>query len=114
MVEYPRKDSYTVGFITSENNAAFSAKAGRKLVAVFVPTVPNPTSGFLLYVPEEDVIPLDISVEAGFKLVVSVGLIGTEKPAGMDTMMATPLSWNWMDIFKRKHKPKPLPHDPRD
>jgi uncharacterized membrane protein len=113
LVEYPRKDSFAVGFITSEHNAGFSAKAGRKLVAVFVPTVPNPTSGFLLYIPEEDVITLDISVEAGFKLIVSAGLIGTEKPAA--TIPATPLRWNWMDIFKRKtHKPKPVPHDPRD
>jgi uncharacterized membrane protein len=115
LIEFPRKDSYAVGFITSEHNAGFSAKAGRKLVAVFVPTVPNPTSGFLMYIPEEDVIPLDITVEAGFKLIVSVGLLGADKPEGMQATNIAPLHWNWMDIFKRKsNKKRPVPHDPRD
>jgi uncharacterized membrane protein len=113
LVEFPRKDSYAIGFITSENNAGLSIKAGRKLLAVFVPKAPSPVTGFLLYVPEEEVITLDISVEAGFKLIVSAGLIGTEKP--VMTMHETPLHWKWTDIFKRKHRPpKSVPHDPRD
>lgn len=115
LIEFPRKDSYCIGFITSEHNAGFSAKAGRKLLAVFVPKVPNPMSGFLLYIPEEEVVALDISVEAGFKLIVSAGLIGADKPEGMQTMPVAPLNWNWMDIFKRKsHKQTPVPNDPRE
>jgi len=111
LIEYPRKESYVIGFITSEHNALFSAKSGRKLLAVFIPTVPNPTSGFLLYIPEEDVVTLDISVEAGFKLIVSAGLIGTEKsPGSAETFPGTSLGWKWTDIFKRK-PPKQNPAD---
>lgn len=115
MIEFPRKESYAIGFITSENNVEFSTKAGRKLVAVFIPKSPALTSGYLLYIPEEDVITLDITVEAGLKLIVSAGLIGADKLHGTQQMPVSRLHWNWMDIFKRKKRqPKIVPHDPRD
>lgn len=115
MIEFPRKDSYAIGFITSENNVEFSAKAGRKLVAVFIPKSPALTSGYLLYIPEEDVITLDITVEAGFKLIVSAGLIGADKLHGTPQLPSSHLHWNWTDIFKRKSRqPRPVPNDPRD
>jgi uncharacterized membrane protein len=74
MVEYPRKDCYALGFVTGE----FIVK-DRKLLSVFVPTTPNPTSGILLIFPEEDVNFLSISAEEGIKLIISGGLVGDKK-----------------------------------
>ena len=73
LVEYPRKGSWAVGFATKENSGQISNKTNKKLVNVFVPTTPNPTSGFLLMFPKEDVIYLDISFEEASKFIVSAG-----------------------------------------
>ena len=73
MIEYPRKDVWVVGFATKENKSNMSKKANRDLVNVFVPTTPNPTSGFLLMIPKEDVIYLDMSFEEASKFIVSAG-----------------------------------------
>jgi uncharacterized membrane protein len=73
LVEYPRPGLTVVGFITSREQGIVQAAAQKKMIAVFVPTTPNPTSGFLFYVPEEDLIPLDIAVEDAMKLIVSGG-----------------------------------------
>ena len=78
LLEYPRKDVWVVGFVTKENNASMSQKTDKKLVNVFVPTTPNPTSGFLLMVPKNDLIYLDISFEQASKFIVSAG---TSDPA---------------------------------
>ncbi|TCL62394.1 putative membrane protein [Hydrogenispora ethanolica] len=75
LVEYPRKGLYSPGFLTGDALTAASEKLGTRLVNVFVPTVPNPTTGFLIFVPEEQLIYLDISVEDGFKLLLSAGVI---------------------------------------
>jgi uncharacterized membrane protein len=116
LLEFPRKESFVIGLVTSENNEKFSVKAGRKLVSVFVPKVPNPTTGFLLYVPEEDLINLDIPIETALKLVVSAGLIGTAGGTGEQKLPQTTKHWNWMDIFrgKRGWKKKHHLNDPRD
>jgi len=76
-VEYPRPGVYTVGFVTRENVTLRSA-ADKKMpghTLVFLPTSPNPTSGWLAALPEDDVIPLDLSIEDGLKLIVSGGLV---------------------------------------
>lgn len=73
LVEYPRPGMYAVAFVTSTEQGLVQEKAGRDLVAVFVPTTPNPTSGYLVYLPPEEVAPLDISVEEAMKLIVSGG-----------------------------------------
>ena len=78
LLEYPRKDVWVVGFVTKENNTSMSQKTDKKLVNVFVPTTPNPTSGFLLMVPKNDLIYLDISFEQASKFIVSAG---TSDPA---------------------------------
>ena len=115
LIEFPRKDSYAIGFVTCENNSEFSEKAGKKLVAVFVPKVPNPAAGFLLFVPEEEVKTLDISVETGFKLIVSAGIICAEKPAAAQPFGDVPQQGKWTGIFKRKpHTAKPADPDPLD
>jgi uncharacterized membrane protein len=73
LVEYPRRGTYSICFITSENSGEIAAKLARRTVNVFVPTSPNPTSGFMLVVPSEQVIPLEMSIEDGMKMVISGG-----------------------------------------
>jgi uncharacterized membrane protein len=75
LVEYPRKGSWAVGFATKENTGEISNKTKKKLINVFVPTTPNPTSGFLLMFPAEDVINLDLTFEEASKFIVSAGTI---------------------------------------
>ena len=73
LVEYPRKGVWAVGFATKENKGEMSEKTNKKLINVFVPTTPNPTSGFLLMFPIEDVIYLNMSFEEASKFIVSAG-----------------------------------------
>ena len=73
LVEYPRKGSWAVGFATKENSGEITKKTNKKLVNVFVPTTPNPTSGFLLMFPKEEVIYLDLTFEEASKFIVSAG-----------------------------------------
>ena len=73
LIEYPRKGTWAVGFATKENKGEIKNKINKDLVNVFVPTTPNPTSGFLLMFPKEDVIYLDISFEEASKFIVSAG-----------------------------------------
>ena len=73
LVEYPRKGSWAVGFATKENSGEITNKVKRKLVNVFIPTTPNPTSGFLLMFPKEEVIYLDLTFEEASKFIVSAG-----------------------------------------
>jgi len=73
LIEYPRKGVWAVGFATKENKGEMSEKTGKNLVNVFVPTTPNPTSGFLLMFPVEDVIYLNMSFEEASKFIVSAG-----------------------------------------
>ncbi len=73
LVEYPRKGVYAVGFATKENTGEIRKKAGKELLNVFVPTTPNPTSGFLLMFPKDEVIFLDLTFEEASKFIVSAG-----------------------------------------
>ena len=73
LIEYPRKDVWAVGFATKENRGEMASKTNKKLINVFVPTTPNPTSGFLLMFPVEDVIYLDMTFEEASKFIVSAG-----------------------------------------
>jgi len=73
LVEYPRKGSWAVGFATKENDNEITNKAKQKLINVFIPTTPNPTSGFLLMFPKEEVIYLDMTFEQASKFIVSAG-----------------------------------------
>jgi uncharacterized membrane protein len=78
MIEYPRAGMYSVGFLTSEVHKDIECKMQQKVVCVFIPTTPNPTSGFLVLVPENEVVKLDMSVTDGFKFIVSLGSINPE------------------------------------
>ena len=73
LLEYPRKGSWAVGFATKENSGEIKSKTNQNLVNVFVPTTPNPTSGFLLMIPKEDLIYLEMSFEEASKFIVSAG-----------------------------------------
>ena len=73
LVEYPRKGTWAVGFATKENSGEITDKLNRKLINVFVPTTPNPTSGFLLMFPKEEVVYLDLTFEEASKFIVSAG-----------------------------------------
>ena len=73
LIEYPRKGVWAVGFATRENKSEMAEKTNKKLINVFVPTTPNPTSGFLLMFPIEDVIYLNMSFEEASKFIVSAG-----------------------------------------
>ena len=73
LVEYPRKGTWAVGFATNKNTGEIKNKIGQEVINVFVPTTPNPTSGFLLMFPKEDVIYLDITFEQASKFIVSAG-----------------------------------------
>jgi len=77
LVEYPRRGVWALGFISSaaKGEIAERAQVSGRLIGIFVPTTPNPTSGFLLLVPEEDVIELEMTVEEAAKLVISAGLV---------------------------------------
>ena len=73
LIEYPRKGSWAVGFATKDNTGEIKSKINKNLVNVFVPTTPNPTSGFLLMFPKEEVIYLDMTFEEASKFIVSAG-----------------------------------------
>jgi len=73
LIEYPKKGTWAVGFATKENKGKIKNKLNRDLVNVFVPTTPNPTSGFLLMYPKEDLIYLDMTFEEASKFIVSAG-----------------------------------------
>ena len=77
LVEYPRKGSWAVGFATKDNQGEISKKTNSELVNVFVPTTPNPTSGFLLMFPKNEIIYLDMTFEEASKFIVSAGTSNT-------------------------------------
>ena len=75
LVQYPRKDIWAIGFVTGSTKGEVGKRVDKKMVNVFMPTTPNPTSGFLLFFPEEDLIFLNMTVEDALKLVVSGGMV---------------------------------------
>jgi uncharacterized membrane protein len=78
LVEYPREGIFSVGFITSEQEGEMQQKTGTNCVCVFIPTTPIPTGGFLILVPADQVIKLDMSVADGFKYIISLGALSQE------------------------------------
>jgi uncharacterized membrane protein len=75
MMEYPRKGVWSIGFVTGKSEGEVQEKTKEETINVFVPTTPNPTSGYLLFVPKKQLVYLDMSVEEGIKLVVSAGIV---------------------------------------
>lgn len=75
MIEYPKKGSWCLGFVSSHAKGEIGAKLGKQKIGVFVPTTPNPTSGFLIYVDESESISLEMTVEEGAKMILTAGLV---------------------------------------
>lgn len=75
LVEYPRKGLWTLAFQTGTEVGEAQRKTGREVINIFIPTTPNPTSGFLILVPKEDVVELDMSVDEGLRMIISMGLV---------------------------------------
>lgn len=98
LIEYPRKGVYTIAFLTGAARGEIQNIAQRRMFNVFVPTSPNPTSGYLLILPEEDIVPLKMTVEDAFKLVISGGMVNPGE--GEETL--------------DRHLPRPLPRKARD
>jgi len=94
LIQYPRKGIWAIGFISTEakGEVAREAETDDTLISVFVPTTPNPTSGFLLFFPKSDIIELDMSVEDAAKLVISAGLVypGGKDPHGLPSVVKHP------------------------
>lgn len=77
LVEYPRKGSYMIGFVTGDTSAILQKNFEQKMINIFVPTSPNPTSGFLIIAPKENVTPIDMTPEQAFKLIISGGAVSS-------------------------------------
>jgi uncharacterized membrane protein len=90
MVEYPRKGVWTIGFVTGIVSSQIQCHLAQKTLSVFIPTTPNPTSGWYAIVPEEDVIDLDLSIEDAFKVLISGGIVSPNSPANDDRTLALP------------------------
>jgi uncharacterized membrane protein len=75
LVEYPRRGMWAIAFITGKTEGEVQSLTEQETVNIFLPTTPNPTSGFLLFVPKEDVVPLSMSVEEAIKMVISGGIV---------------------------------------
>lgn len=80
MLQYPRKGIWSIGFLTNEDVSTDIDGLNEDLVAVFVPTTPNPTSGFIIMAPRDDITELDMTVEEGFKFIISMGVIVPDGP----------------------------------
>jgi uncharacterized membrane protein len=74
LIEYPRKGVWSLCFQTSTELDEIQARTSREVACVFVPTTPNPTSGFILFVPQDELIPLDMTVDEGLKMIISLGV----------------------------------------
>jgi uncharacterized membrane protein len=95
LVEFPRPGQYSVGFVTGEQNQEVQAKTREHVISVFIPTTPNPTTGFLILLPEQNVTLLEMSVAEGIKFIISLGSVAPEyvprvaQPSS-DLLLATP------------------------
>lgn len=79
LIEFPRPGIYAIAFITSKAKAELISVTGKKLINLFLPTAPNPTSGFFIMLPENEITELDISVEDAFKMIISGGILSEDK-----------------------------------
>jgi uncharacterized membrane protein len=89
MVEFPRRGAWSIGFLTAENLPEAHARIGGDMIAVFVPTTPNPTTGFIVVVPRQEVLFLEMSVDDAFKMILTLGVVTPDwQPASLDGRLA--------------------------
>lgn len=111
LVEYPRKGVYSIGFITGEQNQEVQMRTKAKVVSVFVPTTPNPTSGYLVMVPERELTKLDMPVADGIRFIISLGSLApgyTPRPEQLTPETAGALA---LPSDPSKDAPAPAPAD---
>lgn len=112
LVEYPKEDSWTLGFVTSRETTEISEAIGETLICVYVPTTPNPTSGFMLYVPEHKVRKVNLNTEIAIKAIVSAGLVSSAK-----SDIVSPQEQNFSDVLRKwrnRKEYRSVIFDPRD
>ncbi len=92
LCEFPRKDSWAIGFVTGVAGGQIGRLSDDEMVNVFVPTTPNPTSGYLVFIPRRELVPLSMTVEEGIKMIVSGGMVTPEEtqPAALQEQQAVP------------------------
>lgn len=87
LVQYPREGLWTIAFITGEVFSGIQKHIKKELISVYVPTTPNPTSGFLIFVPKKDIIPLNIRVDEAWKIIISTGIVTPDSPKVQQKIM---------------------------
>ncbi len=105
LIEYPKENSYCIGFVTSSTTGEIPEKLNAPTISLFVPTTPNPTSGFLLFLPQSEVIELDMGVETAIKLVMSAGMVNADQLKKTQHLYAVPTSlknFNWLRNLRRR------------
>ncbi len=90
LIEFPRRESWVIGFLTSKTQGEAQAKTNKEVWTVFVPTTPNPTSGFLILFPKEDIVELEMSVGEGMKLIISGGGVVPPWPTSDSKNLVSP------------------------
>ncbi|MBI2786582.1 MAG: DUF502 domain-containing protein, partial [Legionella longbeachae] len=83
LIEYPRNGLWSVAFQTGAANHEINAKANQEMISVFIPTTPNPTSGFLMMLPKREVIELDMSIDEALKFIISLGVMSPKSQAAL-------------------------------
>jgi len=107
LVEYPRRGIWAIGFLTGETLGEVQNLTAEKVLNIFLPTTPNPTSGFLLFLPEDDVVVLDMMVEDGIKMVMSGGIVTPEDlrpPEVRKTPLVSAKFFEDADILRERRK----------
>jgi len=105
LIEYPRRGIWAVGFITGRTKGEVQNLTEEEIINIFLPTTPNPTSGFLLFVPKKELVPLSMSVEEALKMVISGGIVTPEdlRPqAERNTPVVSAATYEDMDILREK------------
>jgi len=116
LIEYPKENSWAVGFVTSRTTGEIPNKLGKELVSIFIPTTPNPTSGFLLFVPIDRTIELDMDIETAIKMIMSAGMVNDDQISKTQSLYTIPgkiKKWNWLRGLRRP-KSRDDFFDPRD
>ncbi len=107
LVEYPRRGIWALGFLTGETLGEVQNLTKEKVLNIFLPTTPNPTSGFLLFLPEDDIVVLDMTVEEGIKMVMSGGIVTPEDLRPLEVRNTPRVSakiFEDLDILRERHK----------
>ncbi len=115
LVKFPRDESYSIGFVTAQTTGEVLDRVGKPTVSVFLPTTPNPTSGFLLYIPEDELVDLDMNVETAVKLVMSAGMVNADQLRKTQHLYTLPKSlkgFNWLHSLRGRTPPGDTPPGP--